>query len=140
MEFYLGSDRKEEADRLHGFSVGKIDLDSDTCSLTFWPREARHIQGNKWKVVPDFSYELGGAHLPTSPIEVPLLRVYSAVAEESFRKPTAHQDVFVYAGGGGLVKAVDEPREGGRRNHRPIKEGKEEMPLVLPFVEAKEVK
>lgn len=141
MEFYVGSDGKAEVDRLHGFSVGKIDLDGKSFSLTFWPREARRLQGKQWKVVPDFSYELEGGHLPTSPITVPLLRNSSAKAKGSPSTSTAQLEVFVYGGGGDLVKSAPEPSEGGRRSHRHIeKEEKEEMQLVLSFLDVKELK
>ncbi|MDM8551264.1 metallophosphoesterase [Desulfobacterales bacterium HSG2] len=44
-------------ERLHGYSVGKIELDDTQGKLMFWPRKAR-LQGGQRKIVPDYSINL----------------------------------------------------------------------------------
>jgi len=44
-------------ERLHGYSVGKIELTDNQGKLIFWPREAR-LQGSQRNIVPDFSMNL----------------------------------------------------------------------------------
>jgi len=78
LESFIGK-MGTEIERLHGYSVGKIDLDeNDTGSLMFWPREARRIQGGFWKVAPDYSYDL--TNDSTKPQPVRLLRSFGSAA------------------------------------------------------------
>src|SRR5204863_1538825 len=46
MDFFL-KDKKQHG-RLHGCSAGRIELSGNNGSLTFWPREARLLQGDQW--------------------------------------------------------------------------------------------
>ncbi len=47
----------QEEERLHGYTVGKIELEDNQGKLLFWPREARE-QGGQRKIVPDYSLDL----------------------------------------------------------------------------------
>jgi hypothetical protein len=105
-----------EIERLHGYSVGKIELiDRDTASLTFWPREARRTQGGFWKLAPDYSYEVtddGG----TKPQPVRLLRSFGSTASDG---RAAEDIVVVYSQGEQLLQSTAN-WEGREVSFRPL--------------------
>jgi|GEM_PF-2772925 len=53
---YFSKD-KEDVQRLHGYTAGKIELNGGQGKLMLWPREAR-LQGGQWDIVPDYSLSL----------------------------------------------------------------------------------
>lgn len=61
---YFGKEEK----RLHGYSVGEIDLHGDTETLLFWPRKDE-LQGGQRSLVPDQSLTLKD-NQHTSPINI----------------------------------------------------------------------
>ena len=71
LEYYGKGSRMQ---RMHGYTVGKIELRGDTGTLTFWPREDR-VQGGQRNLVPDYSVNLP-ANEHTSPREFELLQPY----------------------------------------------------------------
>jgi predicted MPP superfamily phosphohydrolase len=44
--------------RLHGYTVGKIELNEDKGALIFWPRDETELQGGQREIVPDQSIKL----------------------------------------------------------------------------------
>ena len=55
LEYFSRAD--QEFQRLHGYTVGRIELSEKGGQLIFWPREAR-LHGNQRSIVPDYSMEL----------------------------------------------------------------------------------
>jgi predicted MPP superfamily phosphohydrolase len=80
MERFVGKSGKQ-VERIHGYSAGKVELRNDgTASLTFWPREAINLKGNKRKMVPDNgNYDLTDEH--TKPEIISLLRSYEHIGQ-----------------------------------------------------------
>lgn len=60
--------------RMHGYTVGKIELSGNTGKLTFWPREDR-LQGSQRNIVPDYSLKLTD-NQHTIPRNIELLQPY----------------------------------------------------------------
>ncbi len=50
-------DKPKQLKRLHGYTVGRIELNGKRGEFKFWPREAR-LQGDQRKIVPDYSFNL----------------------------------------------------------------------------------
>jgi hypothetical protein len=71
LEYY---GKEHEMQRMHGYTVGKIELSGNTGNLAFWPREDR-VQGGQRNIVPDYSLKLTD-NQHTAPRDVELLQPY----------------------------------------------------------------
>ncbi|MBD2457077.1 metallophosphoesterase [Nostoc sp. FACHB-87] len=74
LEYY--SRENTEVQRLHGYTVGKIEVSKNKGNLIFWPREAR-LQGGQRSIVPDYSLVLTD-NQHTEPKEFELLQPYAS--------------------------------------------------------------
>jgi len=99
LEYFVGHD-DTQAERLHGYSAGRIELNEkdSTGSVTFWPREARRIQGGAWRVVRDQSYVLTEEDC-VEPRRINLLKPFGATAGS-----TTEDVVVVFAQGEQLLQ------------------------------------
>jgi len=91
---YFGAEA--EGQRLHGYTVGRIELQGNTGTLVFWPREDL-LQGGQRNIVPDYSMVLtDNQHTP--PRKIALLQPYiqlDQVPKILFSKlPTTLNELF----------------------------------------------
>ncbi len=87
---YFG--KQNEAQRLHGYMAGRIELEEKAGKLMFWPREAR-LQGGQRNIVPDQSVVLTDEQ-HTQPREFNLLQPYIGAGrtdEPESEKPAGSQ-------------------------------------------------
>jgi len=66
-----------KVERSHGYTAGKIELNGDTGTLIFWPREARLQQGWQRRIVPDYYIALTDDQ-HTNPSDFKLLNSYGS--------------------------------------------------------------
>ena len=82
-EEYEGS-KPGEISRLHGYTVGRLEVSDENARLIFWPREAQYV--DRWNFVPDTkSYALQEDRTKAELLEVPTADTRELEADEAAR-------------------------------------------------------
>ncbi|MCP4111367.1 MAG: hypothetical protein GY749_38530 [Desulfobacteraceae bacterium] len=87
----------QDVRKIHGYSVGKIELNKNQGKLFFWPREVKSIIGGEKRIIPDNSLVLVDEH--TKPKVFDLLQPYYGQNKNEFKNSDQSND---------MVKSIEE--------------------------------